>query len=299
MKTKQKLVFFFLALIGIVLFFVLNDYSLSGPVLDPKGLIGLQQANLIWIATLIMLIIVIPVFIMAFAISWRYRAGNKSAEYTPHWHDDPLAEAIWWGFPCLIVILLSIVTWRSSHQLDPFVPLKTSVTPVQIQVVALQWKWLFIYPEQKIASLNFLQFPEETPLNFEITSDAPMNSFWIPDLGGQIYAMPGMVSKLHLIAGQLGEFRGSSANLSGSGFAGMHFIAKASSREDFDTWVQTAQAAESLDKDKYKALVLPSEYNPAELYALSDENLFNQIVMKYMVPPKDLDNTEKPEVAHN
>ncbi len=156
-------------------------------------------------------------------------------------------------------------------------------------MVALQWKWLFIYPEQKIATVNFFHFPEQTPINFEITSDAPMNSLWIPQLGGQIYAMPGMRTKLHLIADEPGAFRGSSANLSGEGFAGMHFVATSSTQADFDEWVHSQKQKEKfLDRSSYKQLAKPSENNPEATYLLKDNDLFDQIIMKYMMPmPSD------------
>lgn len=285
MKTKHKLAFFSLTIIVLILAFILVPYGMNSAMLDPKGIIALKERDLIYIATLLMLIVVIPVFILTFAICLRYRASNKEAEYSPDWSHDTLAEAIWWGFPFLIILVLSFVTWKSSHELDPFRPLQSSVKPLKIQVVALQWKWLFIYPEQKIASINLLQFPEQTPLNFEITSDAPMNSFWIPELGGQIYAMPGMRTKLHLIANTVGDFRGSSANLSGIGFAKMNFTAKSTSQKEFEEWVESAsQSKNSLTLQEYAELVKPSESNPNTTFILKEENLYDQIVMKYMMP---------------
>lgn len=180
--------------------------------------------------------------------------------------------------------MLGVITWKGCVELDPFRPLEMNKKPLKIQVIALQWKWLFIYPEQKIATVNFFQFPEQTPINFDVTADAPMNSFWIPELGGQIYAMPGMNSKLHLMADREGSFRGSSANLSGTGFSGMRFIAKASSDADFNTWVESVkQSNQSLDYDQ---LVKPSSYVPEAFYLLADENLYDQVVMKYMIPRK-------------
>lgn len=284
---KFRFAFCFLTAIALLLTLILYPYGIESEVLDPKGLIALKERDLMYISTLLMLIVVIPVFILTFAICWRYRATNKSSEYDPNWNHDTLAEAIWWGFPFLIIAILSVVTWKSSHELDPYKSLQTSVKPVKIQVVALQWKWLFIYPEHNIASLNFFQFPEQTPLEFAITADAPMNSFWIPQLGGQIYAMPGMNSQLHLIASETGEFRGSSANLSGEGFAGMHFIAKSSTHADFNQWVESAQSSPNvLDKETYKKLVLPSENNPPGVYVLKDTGLYQQIIMRYMMPPE-------------
>jgi len=291
MKIKHKFAFFFLSAIAIGLFAFLYPYGVNSELLDPKGLIALKERDLIWIATLLMLIIVVPVLLLTFVICLRYRASNKDAEYMPAWNHDTMAEIIWWGFPFLIVLFLSILTWKSSHELDPFKPLQSSTKPLRIQVVALQWKWLFIYPEEKIATVNFFQFPEGTPLNFEITADAPMNSFWIPQLGGQIYAMPGMSSKLHLIAQESGEFRGSSANLSGIGFAGMVFTAKATTKDEYDEWLKTAaKSSASFGIDEYKDLAKPSENNPRAIYSLKDENLYHQILMKYMMP-KEQDKT--------
>ena len=258
-------------------------------VLDPKGMIALKQRNLFITITLIMLIVVIPVFVLTWVISWKYREGNK-AKYTPDWDKHLLSESIWWGLPCAIVLAMGILVWKSSHELDPFKPLDSSKSPIRVQVIALQWKWLFIYPEQKIATVNFLQFPEKTPISFEITADAPMNSFWIPELGGQIYAMPGMKTKLHLIADETGSFRGSSANLSGRGFAGMRFIAKASSQADFYHWVESIrESADFLNLSEYNRLSEPSENDPVTYYALQKEDLYDWVVMKYMMPMTEVD----------
>ena len=285
MKKKYLVAFFIVLFVGLGLLIALCVQPSDVLVLQPKGMIAEKQKSLLIIATLLMLIVVIPVFVLTFFIAWRYRASNTKAKYTPDWSHSHLFESIWWGFPFAIVIALSIVTWKACHELDPFKPLDVATKPISIQAVALQWKWLFIYPEYNIATVNFVQFPEKTPLNFEVTADAPMNSFWIPQLGGQVYAMPAMRTKLHLIADAPGEFTGSSANLSGKGFAGMRFIAKASSQEDFDEWVQQVkQSSPSLTLDEYNALVEPSEYNPAGYYVLKEEGLFDHIVMKYMMP---------------
>lgn len=282
MNKKTKIIFSVLLLFAVmwlsVLFVDMNKLS----VLNPKGIIALKEYRLIVISTLMMLIVVIPVFIMTVYFAWKYRADNEKAKYRPDEHQNHLAEVVWWGVPFVIIAVLSVITWKSCLDLDPFKPLETHNKPLKIQVIALQWKWLFIYPEQKIATVNFLQFPQQTPINFEITADAPMNSFWIPELGSQIYAMPGMVAKLHLMADAEGSFRGASANLSGTGFSGMTFTAKASSEADFNTWVESVQQSNtSLD---YSRVVLPSSYDPQALYLLADEGLFDQIVMKYMMP---------------
>lgn len=273
--------------LGAVLFFSLFPYDGVFDVLEPKGEIGVKERELIIVASLLMAIVGIPVIIATMIISWRYRAENKKAKYTPDWDKNHLAEAIWWGFPSLIVVFLSILCWKTSHELDPYKPIVTGVKPLRIQVVALQWKWLFIYPEEKIATVNFIQFPKDTPLNFEITADAPMNSFWIPQLGSQIYAMPGMMTKLHLIANETGTFRGCSANLSGSGFAGMTFSAKASSQEEYNQWVKSVRSSRaSMTLDEYRQLAEPSAYQPVSTYALQEEGLFDWVVMKPMMAEK-------------
>lgn len=266
-----------------ILYFSDSDVA----VLNPTGTIALSQSRLFIIAACLMLIVVIPALVLTFVFSWKYRAENTKALYTPNWETNHLVEIIWWGLPCLIVAALGVMAWISSHRLDPFKPLVSNTPPVTVQVIALQWKWLFLYPEQQIATVNFVQFPNETPINFELTADAPMNSFWIPQLGGQVFAMPAMRTKLHLLSEDIGEFRGSSSNLSGLGFSGMYFQAKSSSRADFDQWVQSIkESSEALTVDQYELLAKPSQYNPVTTYRLEAGDLFEQIVMKYMAPPK-------------
>ncbi len=293
MNKKIKIAFFVLIPIVIVVGAMLFMGNGTVAVMEPKGIIALKQRNLIVISTLLMLIVVIPVFILTFGIAWKYRASNKKAKYTPDWDFNLLYESLWWGLPCVIVIALSVLAYKSSHELDPFKPIESDAKPVKIQVIALAWKWLFIYPEHDIATVNFIQFPEKTPLNFEITADAPMNSFWIPQLGGQIYAMPGMKAKLHLMADAPGSFRGSSANLSGDGFAGMTFVAKASSQAEFDAWVQSVkQTPNQLSLTEYNKLTRPSENNPIAYYRLMEEDLCDRVVMKYMMPMPEMQSKE-------
>jgi cytochrome o ubiquinol oxidase subunit 2 len=282
MSRALKIGFLILIFCSILAAILLFPYDGNFAVLSPKGWVALREKKLLITATLLMLIVVVPVLVMTVFFAFRYRATQKKAKYQPEWSHSTLAEVVWWGFPFLIIVALSILTWKSSHELDPYKPLESSVRPLEIQVVALQWKWLFIYPEQKIATVNFVQFPENTPINFEITSDAPMNSFWIPQLGGQIYAMSGMRSKLHLIAHEAGDYRGSSANISGKGFSGMVFLAKASSQEEFEAWASSMQrSSQELTAGVYEQLVLPSENTPATFYVLKEDNLFDGIIMKY------------------
>ncbi|HEV7952186.1 MAG TPA: ubiquinol oxidase subunit II [Candidatus Saccharimonadales bacterium] len=261
-------------------------------MLEPKGIIAIKQYDLLILTTLLGLLVVIPVFIMAIIIAWRYREGNTKAKYTPTVSTNRLAETIWWGIPVILITILSIITWTSTHDLDPHKPLASDVKPIKVQVVALDWKWLFIYPEHDIATVNMVQFPVDTPVNFEITADAPMNSFWIPQLGGQIYAMAGMTTKLHLNAIETGDYKGSSANISGEGFADMKFIARASSKSDFDTWIKhVKQSNTPLTMTSYAELAKKSKDAPISYYSTSDDDLYDTIVMKYMMP-ETIQNTD-------
>lgn len=287
---KKKLAFYmvvFIAAITVVTAAVMLwefFFDKNFLVLNPKGIIAVKERNLLWIATALMLIVVIPVFAIMFYVAWKYRESHPNTKYTPNLRDSVVAEIIWWGVPCIIIGILCVITWESTHELDPYASLDPE-KEMTVQVVAMQWKWLFIYPEQKIATVNYLQIPEKTPIHFEITADAPMNSFWIPSLGGQMYAMPGMRTELNLIADAVGEYRGVSANVSGKGFAGMKFLTKSTTQEDFIAWVnEMKNAPHALGTIEYGELVKPSENNPAAFYKLEQPNLFDQIVMKYMMP---------------
>lgn len=285
-----SIVFLVVASIGFTWWFLRGA---NVPVLNPKGWVGMQQRDLIYTSTLLMLIVVIPAIVMTGLFAWKYRQSNKKANYAPNWDNSVAAEVVWWGLPCIIIAILSVIVYTSSHRLDPFKPLVSNVKPLRIQAVALQWKWLFIYPEQGIATVNFVQFPEKTPIDFEITADAPMNSFWIPQLGGQIYAMSGMKTQLHLIADEPGVYRGSSANLSGTGFSGMTFTAEATSDEAFQNWVERARRSSNLmNLEEYNRLAQPSQYNQVAIYTLGTDDLFNRIVMKYEMPMAEMETEQ-------
>ncbi len=174
-------------------------------ILDPKGIMAREELDLITLAVLLMLVVVLPVYAMTAIFAYRYRAGGGHHKYTPTADHNTLEEFIWWAIPCVIIIVLGTVTWESTHRLDPYRPLDSEKPHMRIQVVALDWKWLFIYPEQGLATVGYVAIPEDTPIEFDITADAPMNSFWIPQLAGQIYAMAGMKTKLHLMADEPGE----------------------------------------------------------------------------------------------
>lgn len=252
------------------------------PVLEPQGMIGIKQRDLLVLCTLLMFIVVIPVFILTLVFAWKYREGRGS-KYDPDWSHSYILEGFWWGIPLVIIIALAIITWKSTHELSPYRPIDSDKKAITVQVVALNWKWLFIYPEYGIASVNQLTFPEKTPISFEITSDAPMNSFWIPALGGQIYAMPAMRTKLHLIANEEGNFRGCSAHLSGDGFSGMKFDVRSCSIKEFNNWIGSIRGSGPiLNMDLYEELSQNSYYNQPAFYRLGDDELFDKIIMKYM-----------------
>lgn len=275
----------------LVIFLIMQPYYVLKygeqiAVLFPKGIIGLEERNLLLVIQLLMLLVIVPVYILTFVFCWKYRARASNDNYDPHLVDNVYAEYIWWGLPFLMTAIIAVITWKKTHELDPFKPLVSSEKPLRIQVVALQWKWLFIYPEERLALVNYLEIPVGRPIRFEITADAPMNSFWIPHLGGQIYAMPKMRTELNLIADEAGVFRGSSANISGDGFADMYFTVKASSPEEYAAWVDKTQAtSKALDRKGYEHLALPSLQNPTDTFRLEDDALFNHILMKFMHPP--------------
>jgi len=273
-----------LLLAGLLLVVYLNHHSLA--VLSPEGPISSKERGLMSLAILLSIIVVVPVYIMTIAIVWKYRERNHSkSKYTPDWDRSWLFETIWWGIPLIIISILSVATWQSSHTLDPYRSLTASKQPLTIQVISLDWKWLFIYPQQQIASVNYVAIPTDTPINFEITSDTVMNSFWIPQLGGQIYAMPGMSTELHLMAGKPGSYRGSSANISGKGFAGMNFMTVASNTADFGHWVDSVRESNTtLDQSTYQQLARPSNVS-VSTYAQADRKLYDAVMMKYMMPP--------------
>ncbi|HZP55220.1 MAG TPA: COX aromatic rich motif-containing protein, partial [Candidatus Saccharimonadales bacterium] len=207
------------------------------------------------------------------------------ARYDPHFSHSRIIESVWWGVPLVIITALAVVTWRSSHQLDPFKSLAANQKQITIQVVALNWKWLFIYPEQNIASVNLVEFPQNTPVEFNITADAPMNSFWIPQLGGQIYAMSGMTTRLNLMADRIGTYHGASANISGKGFAGMEFLAKSVSAADYNSWIkQISKTNNSLSLNNYNKLAVPSMNNPVSYYSSVENGLYEGIVNKFTNP---------------
>lgn len=285
------IVFLVAALLGAGLFFFASMFQdATFALLEPKGMIAREQRTLMLTAIGMMSLIVLPVVFLILFFAWRNReGGHGNVHQTGEARDSSSREIMWWILPSFIVFFLAIITWNATHALDPYRPIESGEEPMTIQVVALNWKWLFIYPEENIASVNLVAFPEDTPIRFELTADrAPMNSFWIPELGGQMYAMGEMVSTLHLIADEKGEFPGFAAEINGKGFSGMKFVARATSREDFDAWTESVkQSSPSLTNEEYEKLVLPSENNPQATYSSVEDGLYNAIVRE-SAPPHDM-----------
>lgn len=256
-------------------------------VLAPTGDIAAQQRDLLVWATGIMLIIIIPVLVLVVLFAWRYRARNRDASYAPDWSHSTKLELVIWAIPALIIIALGAMTWVGTHHLDPYRPIQrvsadtplTDQTPLVVETVSLDWKWLFIYPEQGVASVNELVVPVDRPIEFRLTSSSVMNAFYIPSMAGMIYSMPGMETTLHGIFNAEGTFQGMASHYSGAGFSGMRFKAHAVTDADFDQWAaETREAGGELDRAEYLDLARPSENVAPHRYGAVDAQLFPRVV---------------------
>ncbi|MBG6244166.1 cytochrome o ubiquinol oxidase subunit II [Candidatus Symbiopectobacterium sp. 'North America'] len=253
-------------------------------LMNPKGQVELEQRSLILTALGLMLIVVIPVIVMTIAFAWKFRASNTKAKYTPNWSHPNKIEAVVWTVPIIIILILGTITWKTTHSLDPCKPLVSEAKPINVEVISLDWKWLFVYPELGIATVNELAFPTNVPVNFKITSDTVMNSFFIPRLGGQIYAMAGMQTKLHFIANEPGKYEGISGGYSGKGFSGMKFTAIATpSQQEFDQWVATVRTSSKTlnSTEEFNTLAKPSEFHPVEYFSSVQPELFENLIRKF------------------
>ncbi|WP_229600302.1 ubiquinol oxidase subunit II [Reyranella humidisoli] len=252
------------------------------PVLDPKGPIALAERDLLFDAFYVMMLVIVPIIILTLWFAWKYRATNTEAKYTPTWANSVKLDAITWLIPTVIVIAVAVLLWRSTHRLDPYRPLESKEPPFDVQVVAQDWKWLFIYPEQGIAVVNQLAFPAGRPVSLRITSDTVMNSFYVPQLAGQIYAMAGMQTRLQMLADQPGKFVGRNSQYSGGGYSDQHFEVLAMTPADFEAWVARAkQSGAALDANAYTALAAKSRANPITYYSTVEPKLFDSIIDKF------------------
>jgi cytochrome o ubiquinol oxidase subunit 2 len=257
-------------------------------VFSPAGDIAMQQRDLIIISTFLMLLIIIPVMILIVVFARKYRASNKDAKYEPDWDHSTHLELVIWAAPLAIIICLGAVTWVSTHLLDPYRqlgrlgpdrPVAESVEPLEVEVVALDWKWMFIYPQYDLATVNELVAPVDRPIEFKLTSSTVMNSFYIPAMAGMIYAMPGMQTRLHAVINVPGEYKGIAAHYSGHGFSGMHFKTRGVSDDEFDAWVAEVKASpDKLDRSRYLEVEKPSEHVPVMHFASVESGLYTAVV---------------------
>jgi cytochrome o ubiquinol oxidase subunit 2 len=254
-------------------------------IFDPQGPIGAADTAILIDSVAIMLAIVLPTIVAIFAFAFWFRASNTKARYLPNWEYSGRIELVVWSVPALTIILLGGVAWIGAHQLDPAKAVEGSAKPLTIQAVSLDWKWLFIYPDQRVATINTLTVPAGVPLRFELTSSSVMNVFFIPQFGSMIYTMNGMATQLNLRADRPGTFQGLSAHFSGDGFSDMHFDVHVVPSEQFSKWAQDASRAEkSLDELSYGEIAKPSMKSQPAVYRLADPQLFNSIVTQKLPP---------------
>jgi cytochrome o ubiquinol oxidase subunit II len=257
-------------------------------VLRPDGYIAEQQRNLVLASTGLMLLIIVPVIACTLFFAWHFRASNEEAVYDPDWHHSTQLEVLIWTAPLLIIIALGALTWIGTHTLDPFRPLTrldakrtlpAGVEPLQVEAIAMDWKWLFLYPQYGIATVNDLAVPVDRPVTFKITATDVMNTFYVPTLAGMIYAMPGMETKLHAVINKAVESEGRSAHYSGAGFSNMFFKFRGVADKDFDAWVAKAKAEGSdLSQEAYLKLVEPTEAEPARYFKSYAQGLWTRII---------------------
>ena len=289
--AKRKNMFYqskpiWLTLLGLVGLGLLISVLLQGKdvaLFNPKGVIAKEQLRLLIFSVVVLLQIAIPTLAVFYFVAWKYRESNEKAVYKPLARTSYALVIGMWLVPSISMIILAAVMWPATHRLAPQKLIDNGVKPLTIQVVALRWKWLFIYPEQNIATVNYVQIPANIPVQFKLTADeSPMSSFWIPHLGGQLYAMTGHVNQLNLMADTLGDYGGSSAEINGPGFAGMKFITRVSSIQDFDDWTQKVKLSnKALDASEYQSLLTPSENNKAVFYSNTEPDLYDNKIMKY------------------
>jgi cytochrome o ubiquinol oxidase subunit 2 len=257
--------------------------SCNEGVLDPQGPVGKAERIILYDSTAIMLAVVIPVIVLTLIFAWWFRAKNSRARYRPDWEYSGRIEMIIWSIPALVILFLGGIAWTGSHDLDPAVPLAESSAPLDIEVISVDWRWLFIYPHEGIASMNRLVVPAGVPLRFRLTSTTVMNSFFVPQLGSQIYAMPNMVTRLNLRADQPGTFEGLSAQFSGDGFSDMRFDVVATTAEAFKDWVNTTKTQGGvLDANTFEELSKPAKAEGVPTYRQVSEGLFDRISSSHM-----------------
>lgn len=268
-------------------------------MLNPKGLIAYEERKLFFDTLALMLIVVLPVIIMSFAFAYHYQISHRIRDYKPNWSHSYFLEGLWWGIPCVIIVILAILTWKKTWELDPYRQIPGySEKPLLVQAIALPWKWIFIYPEEKIATVNYLVVPAGRQVEYWITADnVPMSAFFIPQLGSQIYAMVGMRTRLHLMTNEPGVYEGLNTQYNGSGFSDMHFPVHVVDAKVMQAWVDGVKQGPNkvLDEAAYQNLLTPTENNRAQFFNGVPQDLFDNVIMVYM---HTFGNTH-PRNAHN
>ncbi|WP_156831266.1 ubiquinol oxidase subunit II [Arhodomonas aquaeolei] len=259
-------------------------------VLDPAGQVAMGERNLLIASTVLMLLIIVPVMVLTAVIAYRYRHSNREADYQPDWEHSITLELVIWSAPLLIIIALGALTWIGTHKLDPYRPVEQTAAagetePLHVQVVSMDWKWLFFYPDYGIATVNQLAAPVDRPIEFRLTSDTVMNSFYIPALAGQIYTMAGMQTELHAVINEVGDYKGFSANISGEGFTDMRFRFKGMTDKGFRQWIERVRSqGDELDRTGYMALQEPTRDEPVHYYSGYADHLYRDIVHRCVDP---------------
>ncbi len=273
-----------LAGLALLVAFLLQGKNVA--LFHPRGMIAHEQLRLMLVTGGLLLVVAVPTLVLLFSTAWKYRESNHRSMHDPHVRYSKLLAVGMWLIPSTFMALLAFIMWPATHKLEPQKPIAADVKPLTVQVVSLPWKWLFIYPDQNIATINHLQLPVDTPVRLQLTADEmPMSSFWVPNLAGMLYAMTGHSNTLHLIANTPGDYPGSSAEINGAGFAGMKFTARVGSSEDFSRWIDTVRASgRPLDAAEYEKLLKPSENHPGALYSAAETGMYDKVLMKYMDP---------------
>lgn len=284
---KKRLGTGWIVLLGLVdlallIAYFIHDKNIA--LFNPKGYIAQEQMHLMLLTVGVLLAVFIPSLFVLYFTAWRYRETNVKPGHTVHLPVDTSMSRSVWLIPITVLLILATIMYSATHRLAPQKSIAADVKPLKIQVISLRWKWLFIYPEQQIATINFVQIPVNTPVEFELTADeTPMSSFWIPNLGGQLYSMTSHVNRLNLMADAPGDYPGSTPEINGPGFAGMRFTARAASMHDFSEWVKDVQmSSDTLDSATYEKLLRPSENNQVSFYANPDQTIYDKVLMKYM-----------------
>jgi cytochrome o ubiquinol oxidase subunit 2 len=254
-------------------------------MLNPKGIIAFQERKLFFDTLALMLIVVLPVIIMSFTFVYHYRSSKKNVDYKPNWSHSYFLESIWWAIPCVIIFILAVMTWKKTHELDPYSKIAGyNEKPMLIQVIALPWKWLFIYPDEHIATVNYLEIPVGQQVEYQLTADnVPMSAFFVPQLGSQIYTLTGMRTRLHLVAGEAGIYHGLDTQYNGDGFSDMYFEVHVVEPTEMQNWINEVKKSENiLTTDSYKELLNPTIGDKPKLFGSVTSNIFDDVIHTYM-----------------